>query len=382
MNVLFLVTDPSLGPDVPFGDSIRVRLLIDAVRELGHDVDVRWSGPAAAPTRVAPPPERAVPEWARQLVRDVRELGRSRAFRRRLEDVGEPDVVFEFASYLAPVGEPVARRLGVPYVVEVEGPLAQLRYEGGASGLRVLGDRFEQRRLRAADALLTVSDPLAQHLVGEGARPDRTHVLPNVVDRGRFAPDDRRRAAARERLGLADRVVVGFHGVFSPWYGLDVLVESLAFVGDDRVSLLLVGDGVERERVEQIVAERSLGGRVTITGFVPHDVVPEFVDAFDVAVVPDHVWWTSPLKLLEYGAMAKPVVAARVPSVEALASPSEVALVERRDPAALAAAVDALVADDGRRDALAARWRDRVAHDHSYPQLVRRLGDVLDGLGR
>jgi glycosyltransferase involved in cell wall biosynthesis len=380
VNVLFLVSDPSLGPDVPFGDSIRVRLLIDAVRELGHDVDVRWAGPAAAPTRVAPPPERAVPEWARQLVRDLRDLARSRAFRRRLDDVGRPDVVIEFASYLAAVGEPLARRLGVPYLVEVEGPLAQLRYEGGASGLRLLGDRLERRRLRAADALLTVSQPLAQHLVSQGARADRTHVLPNVVDRARFGTDERRRVETRRRLELDDRVVVGFHGVFSPWYGLDVLVESLAFVRDDRVSLLLVGDGVERDRVERIVAERSLADRVTITGFVSHDVVPEFVDAFDVAVVPDHVWWTSPLKLLEYGAMGKPVVAARVPSVEALAAPSEVALVERRDPEALAAAVDALVADDGRRALLAHRWEERVVHEHSYPQLVGRLGDVLDGL--
>jgi glycosyltransferase involved in cell wall biosynthesis len=367
---------------VPFGDSIRVRLLIDALHTLGHDVDVRWAGPAPPPGPVAPRRERTVPEWARQLVRDGRDLARARRFGARLTGVGRPDVVFEFAAYLAPVGEPLARRLGVPYAVEVEGPLAQLRYAGGSRGLRFLGDRYERRRLHAADALVTVSDPLARHLVAEGARPERTHVLPNVVDRERFAPDEHRRRETRARLGVADRFVVGFHGVFSPWYGLDVLVRSLGAVEAPSVSLLLVGDGVERERVERIVAAEGLEGRVAITGFVPHDVVPGLVDAFDLAVVPDHVWWTSPLKLLEYGALNKPVVAARVPSVEALAGPREVELVEPRDPVALADAVDGLVRDAARRGEFAARWSARVAEEHSYPRLVARLDEVLGGLAR
>jgi glycosyltransferase involved in cell wall biosynthesis len=116
---------------------------------------------------------------------------------------------------------------------------------------------------------------------------------------------------------------------------------------------------------------------VTITGFVPHSEVPAYVDAFDVAVVPDHVWWTSPLKLFEYGAMGKPVVAARVPSVEAVAGDDEVLFVEPRSVAEIAAAVKTLADDAARRAELGRRWSERVAAEYGRPQLVQRLAEAL-----
>jgi glycosyltransferase involved in cell wall biosynthesis len=377
VRILFLASDPGLGPEVPFGDSIRVALLIDAFRELGHEVEIRWSGPAPKPGPVALPPSRPLPEGARQLLRDVRELRRSRRFRRRLNDVGRPDLVFEFAAYLAPVGLSLAKRLGVPYVVEVEGPLADLRYERGTRGLRPVGDALERRRLAGAAALVTISAAMSRQLVRAGAAADRTFTVPNVVDAERFRSDPDARAAIRRRLGIDDRIVVGFHGVFSPWYGLDVLVDALAAAAAPRLALLLVGDGVERKRVERLVREHGVEESVTITGFVPHSEVPAYVDAFDVAVVPDHVWWTSPLKLFEYGAMGKPVVAARVPSVEAVAGDDEVLFVEPRSVAEIAAAVKTLADDAARRAELGRRWSERVAAEYGRPQLVQRLAEAL-----
>lgn len=379
MRVLFLASDPALGPDVPFGDSIRVRLLIGALRELGHDVDVRWAGPAATPGRVGQPRASRVPLWVRQLVRDARDLARARAFRRSLSDVGSPELVFEFAAYLAAVGVPIARRLGVPYVVEIEGPLAELRYERGARGLRAYGDAIERRRLSAANRVVTVSEAYARRVMKEGGPAGGTIAVPNVADAARFQPDPVRRDEMRRRLGVDDRLVIGFHGVFSPWYGLDALVEAFALVESEDAFLLLVGDGVDREPVERLIAERKLGERSLITGFVSHDEVPGYLDAFDIGVIPDHVWWTSPLKLFEYGAMDKPVIAARAASIEAMAAAGEFVLVEPRSSVEIANAIDLLAADRSRRDALAARWSERVAENHGQAQFVQQIGDVVRG---
>lgn len=379
MKVLFLASDPALGPDVPFGDSIRVGLLIEALRELGHEVEVRWAGPAPQPGRVGRPRKSRVPVWARQLVRDARDLVRARAFRRSLDGVGGQDVVFEFASYFAEVGVPIARRLGVPYLVEIEGPLAELRYERGARGLRPYGDALERRRLAAADRVVTVSEAYARRVVDEGGPSGGTVAVPNVADTARFQPDPVRRNEMRTRLGIADRLVVGFHGVFSPWYGLDALVEAFARVQTPEAVLLLVGDGVDREPVERLIAQHELGERVLITGFVSHDEVPGYLDAFDIGVIPDHVWWTSPLKLFEYGAMRKPVIAARAISVESIAAAGELVLIEPRSPFEIAQAIDSLADDASRRDELAARWSTRVAEEHGYSQFVRRIGELLEG---
>jgi glycosyltransferase involved in cell wall biosynthesis len=378
VKVLFLASDPALGPDVPFGDSIRVRLLIEALQELGHEVEVRWAGPAGAPGRVGQPRQSRIPIWARQLVRDARDLARARSFRRGLGNVGQPDVVFEFAAYLTDVGVSVSHRLSVPYVVEIEGPLAELRYERGPRGLRWYGDRIERRRLAAADRVVTVSEAYARRMIEEGGPAHGTIAVPNVADAARFQPDAGRRDEMRERLGISDRLVVGFHGVFSPWYGLDALVEAFALVEAQDAFLLLAGDGVERESVERLVADRGLADRVLITGFVPHDEMPGYLDALDIAVIPDHVWWTSPLKLFEYGAMRKPVIAARAVSVEPMASGGEFVLVEPRSPIEIAREIDRLAGDVLLRDQLAARWSARVAEDHGHLQFVRQIGAALE----
>lgn len=386
MRVLFLVTDPSLGPDVPFGDAIRVRLLIEALEREGVEVDVRWAGGAGVPGRFGPPPERRAPDWLRGLARDGRSLVRAAAFARTVlaRRGPAPDLVFEFAAYLAPVGRLVARRLGVPYAVEVEGPLADLRYEAGGALLRPLGDVLERDRLRHAALVVTVSHPLAAHLVEQGAAAGRVDVLPNVADVGRFRPDPAARARTRAELGLGDEMVVGFHGVFSPWYRIDLLVEAvveagrLAAPGAPALSLLLVGDGVERQRVERRVAELGVGDRVRITGFVPHDEVPRLVDVFDVAVIPDHVWWTSPLKLFEYGAMGKAVVAPRVESIARVAGDDEVLLVEHASAAALASGIRLLADDPARRAALGEGWAARVRRDYAAETLARTFRASLE----
>ncbi len=379
MRVLFLASDPALGPDVPYGDSIRVRLLLDALRRLGHDVDVRWAGPAPAPGGpVGPARSRRVPESVLHVLRDLRSLARAARFAFDALRAPKPDVVLEFAAYLAPVGQLAARRYRVPYVVEVEGPLAELRYERPGLSLRAVGDALERRRLRAAAAVVAVSQPLADHLVTLGTRRDRTVVVPNVADGARFGPDAERRAATRARLGLPDDVVVaGFHGVFAPWYRLDELVEAVA--GRSGLALLLVGDGVERERVEAAIARRRAHDQVIVTGFVTHDEVAGYVDAFDIGVVADHVWWTSPLKLFEYGAMHKPVVAARAKSVTAVAEDGEVRFAERHE---LGDVLAALAADPEERERLAGRWAERVRRDYSLESLTARLGAVLDGVVR
>jgi glycosyltransferase involved in cell wall biosynthesis len=375
VNVAIVVPDPSLGPDVRFGDSMRLQLLRSALEGLGHDVETLWAetdhsgGPVRRPRRI--------PAQVRPVLRDVRTLLQARRFAADLGEVRRPDVVLEFATYLAPVGLALARRLDVPYVVEVEGPLATLRYEDGWSPLKALGDRRLATQLRSASAVLTVSDPLADHLVTLGSRRERTVVAPNVADTDVFKPDGAGRASTRAALELRpETIVLGFHGVFSPWYSLPQLVRAAAETGLPDVCVLLVGDGVDRSVIESTA--RASGTRLIVTGFVPQARAAELVQAVDVGVVPDHAWWTSPLKLFELGAVGKPVVAAGVPSVASVAGPDEVALFDTKDDGALRRELESLGRDAARREALADRWHARVLRDYTLTALQSNLARALE----
>jgi glycosyltransferase involved in cell wall biosynthesis len=375
MNVAIVVPDATLGPDVQFGDSMRLQLLRTAIEGLGHDVQMLWAETrheAATVTR-----RRRIPRRIRPVLRDVRTLTHARRFSSQLAHTVRPDLVLEFASYLAPVGLSLARRLDVPYVVEVEGPLAALRYADGHSPLRALGDRQLAAQLRAAAAVLTISQPLADHLVELGATHERTVVAPNVADTNIFKPDLEGRAAARAALDLgADTLVFGFHGVFSPWYSLPRLVHAASKTHLSDICVLLVGDGVERAAIES--AAREAGTRTIITGFVPQARAAELIQAVDVGVVPDHAWWTSPLKLFELGAVRKPVIAAGVPSVTSVADRAEVALFDPADPDALTRQLDSLGRDRAGRDAIADRWHARVLREYTLPALQSNVARALD----
>jgi glycosyltransferase involved in cell wall biosynthesis len=375
LNVAIVIPDPTLGSDVPFGDSIRLRLLESAISSLGHHTQMLWAQAEHSSGTVVTQRRRYLPRRARSTLRDIRTLARSVQYERKLSRVERPDLVFEFAAYLAPSGLRLAQRLRVPYVVEVEGPLASLRYGTGTSPFRVLGDRWVSAQLRSASSVLTVSRPLANHLTDLGANGDRLVVAPNVANTDVFSPSNEARERARTELGLDRKTfVAGFHGVFSPWYALPKLVEAAARAQLRDVCVLLVGDGIDRRRIEE-TAGRS-GTRIIVTGFVPQHRAAQLIQAVDIGVVPDHAWWTSPLKLFEFGALRIPVVAANVESVSSVTK-NAVALFDPADPDGLSTQLSVLEADPQRRARLGDTWHARVLKDYNSNTLRMNVERAL-----
>ena len=119
--------------------------------------------------------------------------------------------------------------------------------------------------------------------------------------------------------------------------------------------LLIVGDGPVRAELEQLAASLQLGERVRFTGVVHRDRVPGLVAAFDVALQPAVVAYASPLKLIEYLALGKAIVAPA----------------QRNIAEVLSHDVNALLFEPGDATGLE-RSLARLAHE---PALRQRLGD-------
>jgi len=196
-------------------------------------------------------------------------------------------------------------------------------------------------------------------------------VTPTGVDPDLFgAPVDR--AAIRRRLGVDGRFVAGWIGSFRKFHSLEQAVDALA--GLDNATLLLVGDGPERARVEQLA--RARGVDVRATGTVAHDEIPAHIAAMDVALVlaaPDRSFHYSPLKLAEYLAAGVPVIAPRVGELPAqLHDGVDAVLVPAGDRAALAAALLRLRDEPATRERLTRGAR--AAADHwSWDRSVARV---------
>ncbi len=230
------------------------------------------------------------------------------------------------------------------------------------------------RVFRAASVLLAVSTEVAAWLERRGVAPDRVHVIPNGVDTARFRPDVR--PAVPGTLGS---FTVGFVGSMKPWHGLDVLVEAFARlhgrVPDAR--LLLVGDGPARAAACADLSARGLGGVVHCTEAVPPLEVPGLLTSLDAAVAPyacANGFYFSPLKVYEYMAAGRAVVASRVGQLQTVIQHDVNGLLcPPGDAAALAAGLERLRSEPAVRARLGRAARATVLGNHTWDAVAARV---------
>lgn len=303
-------------------EGIHIREMVKAFRELGHDVKVVGPTGEALPessrkSRMLGNLKRSIPHALYELCEiaytgyclwnTVREI---RAFR--------PDFIYDrYITFNA--GTVLAGMMRhVPVLLEVNAPLALERSieQDEQLALRKIALLIEKWVCTYATRTVVVSTPLQEYLESIGVPRRKCTVLPNGVDPVRFVPREKNRAVLGE-LGIPiGDFIVGFTGVLRPWHGLDLLLTAVASMVKQgyRVFLLIVGDGPYRKSLEKIVGELGLERRISITGRIPHSRVPEYVSLFDVAVSPRATFYASPMKVIEYMALGKPVVVPRTPN--------------------------------------------------------------------
>jgi glycosyltransferase involved in cell wall biosynthesis len=265
-----------------------------------------------------------------------------------------------------------AAHAGIPSVLEVNSLFTQGAYhEHEPIVLGQLALRFENRALALAKVVVAVSTPLARQTEMLGCR--HAVVLPNGVNPATFNPRSADPARIRARHGLTPAVTIGWSGILREWHGLGTLLEAAA--GVPGTQLLIVGDGPARADLERRVAALGMGARVTITGRVAHTEMPDYLAAMDVAVVADdRTGVASPMKLLEYMAMERAVVAPQLDNIRDLITDGINGLLfTAGDTAALHAVLRRLAADASLRDVLGQNARRAVERERTWRRNAERV---------
>jgi glycosyltransferase involved in cell wall biosynthesis len=225
-----------------------------------------------------------------------------------------------------------------------------------AAGIHAVLERTCARR---ADLLLCASADLAARLRGRGAAAVEQFDVP--AGRGP-RPTAAQIAAVRRELGAAARPVILAVGRLAPQKGLDVLVAAVTWWRDrdPRPLTVIAGAGPMAGPLRE-QAIRAAGGDVRLLG--ARDDVPALLAAADVVVVPSR-WEARALIVQEAMLAGRPIVATRVGGVPELTGGDGAVLVEPDDPAALAAAVTAVLDDPALAARLGGAARARAA---SFP---------------
>jgi len=302
-----------------------------------------------------------------------RAIGRTRADMLVTRDLGVASALLE-----------VPRRLRPPLVYESHGyapdvaaalpELVATATRPSARKLRRLADR-EARVWRRADGYVTITAGLRADLERRHGTRERIAVVPDGVRAG-----DRAAAAATR----ASQPVVAYAGHLYAWKGVDVLLEALARTPGTH-GLIVGGHAEEPDlaRVKALADRLAIGDRVTFTGMVDPGRVAGLLSQADVLALPNpasaiSTRFTSPLKLFEYMAAGRPIVASDLPAIrEVLEHEVNALLVTPGDAGAMARAIERLLADPDLASRLARAALDRVP-EYSWDRRAGRLDALFN----
>ncbi|MDX1411833.1 MAG: glycosyltransferase family 4 protein [Nitrospirales bacterium] len=299
------------------------------------------------------------------------------------------DVVYERNGLYRNGIAMACRRLKIPYVLFVEADeILEHDYMGEplAGLLRKSAQRQFHYNLETADRVICVSDQLKNHLVTKwGILAEKIIVLSNGVDVEQFQPDHNVRNEIRQTLGIEDNPLILFVGNFYEWHDVRTVLASfpdvLTFYPNAR--LVLVGDGSMRESMEKYSVDLGISHAVDFTGLIPHRDVPRYMTAADIAVVPyprmDQGNWLSPLKLFEYMASGRAIVASAVGQVESIIRHEKNGLlVSAGNTKAMADAILRLIEDKDLRVDLGRQARDDAVQNHSWEKYISQLETIFE----
>jgi glycosyltransferase involved in cell wall biosynthesis len=363
------------------GQFVHIEELVRALERRGHEV--RVVGPEATAAIGFGGEAGLVAKLKRSLpamLYELAELAYGLMAWRRLERARrefEPDALYERYSLHLPAGALLCYRCNLPFLLEVNAPLAEERGRYGGLGLPGLAKRVEGWTWRAADRICAVTRVLAGHIEAASVDSERIVLTPNGIDPARFPsiPEIKAKAA----LGLPGRRVVGFTGFVREWHGLDRIVTWLAEQAPADVVLLLVGDGPARPQLEAQARNLGVAERLVITGVVERDRIAPHVSAFDIALQPAVVPYASPLKLFEYMALGRAIVAPDTANIREVLTDGKNALLVPEGRAT--AAIDRLLADESLRHELGrAAFRTLEQQGYTWDANARRVEMTIQEL--
>ena len=295
------------------------------------------------------------------LAKSLAIVPQSLAFARDMQARGVNHMHANWATYPATAAMLISELTGIPY-----------SFSGHATDIFVHHAMLREK-IEAARFVVTCTRFNRGYLAGIAPeRADRIRTVYHGVDLPRFAQNGTPR--------VPNRILTV--GTLRACKGIDDLIRALAILRDRGIEaeLEIVGDGEERAALETLVRSLNLEGKVIMSGYLPQEeVIPAYHRAAVVALPAHHEdHFGIPNILIEGLAAGTPVVCTELPSLHELIEHGTSGLfVPERDPAALADALQRLLADPPAAARMAEEGRRRVAQSFDMKQTVAELAQTL-----
>jgi glycosyltransferase involved in cell wall biosynthesis len=229
--------------------------------------------------------------------------------------------------------------------------------------------------LKRLKRIVVITQKLKELFVKKGVPENKVLVAPDAVDLGEFDIKENQEDC-RKKLNLPlDKKIVLYTGHLYSWKGVDTLAQASQYLPKN-IEIYFVGGTPEDKKK---FATRNSQFEIKVIGQRPHSEIPYWLKAADVLVLPNTAkediskYWTSPIKMFEYMASKRPIVASDLPSIREILDENNSILVKPDDPESLAEGIKKMLEDKN----LAEKISNQAFQDVQQYTWERRAENIL-----
>ena len=378
MKILFYSPHPTLYLEAPTGYGSHMRGMIRGFQEEGHTVEILVLG--KAPIQNSSNPKSSglksfakifIPKILWRTLKEFQQIRFDKYAATELQkaiEIHQPDLVYERSAWMSNGSVEVLSNFNIKHVIEINAPFEEevQSFENAHSFLASAGKNKLKKLLQSANLVLPITSSLQTYLVERyQLNEDKCAVIPNAIEKQEIQINESRVVAINKQYNLSEVTVLGFVGSIFPYHGVDRLIRGVSKLNYTDISILIVGDGYLIPELKKLAENLGVSSRVHFAGSVPKEDIFNYISAMDILTLPNTEWYCSPVKLFEYGAFGKTILAVNEAGVSDVMTNDEGLLFENND----SAFQDALLAAITDVDALkikAKTFQQKVFEKHTW----------------
>ncbi len=378
MKILFYSPHPTLYLEASTGYGSHMRGMIKGFQEEGHTVEILVMG--KSPTSFVKNhhsfdlkslAKLFIPKILWRTFKEIQQIRFDKHAANELQftiDSFHPDIVYERSAWMSNGSVEVLTNFNIKHIIEINAPFEEevKAFEKASSFIGVVGKKKLKSLLQSADLVLSVTSSLQSYLIEHYAlSASKCTVVPNAIEKNEIQINESRVAEINKKYSLSEVTVLGFVGSVFPYHGVDRLIRGVSKLKHTDVAILIVGDGHLIPELKKLAKDLGISSRVHFAGSVPKEDIYNYFSAMDILTLPNTEWYCSPVKLFEYGALGKIILAVNEIGVSDVMSIEEGVLFENND-VAFQEALQASLKDVEELQKKALKFQQKILQKHTW----------------
>lgn len=283
-------------------------------------------------------------------------------------------------------GKRLSKKFNVPLISYVHAPVI---WEASKWGVKRYFwgkwlEKIETISLKRADLIAVVSEEVKRKVMDMGVSESKILISPMAVEPGLFSDNEVTAVKLKGKFELHGKFIIGWTGSFRNFHGVDHIIKAFKKASEKypETVLMLIGDGAEREKSEELVKSLGISNKVIFTGRLPFLEVPNYIALFDIAVVSTRNkdgFHYSPLKLREYMAAGKAVLAPDAGEIPFTFQDEEnVKLFTAGNIESLEEGMLFFIENEGKKQEIAKKGKRMILHSGTWEQELEKAMELLN----